>query len=213
MTRAETIRIDLTEQILGGLREPGATLDEHELARLYGVSRTPVREALRRLASSGLVAYRPHHGAIVASPTPRMLADMFQVMADLEGLCAGHAARLMTTAERHHLADLHRDMATIVSSGNREAYARANDVFHAVVYAGSHNDYLKELTLQTRQRLQPFRKAQFTNLARLAGSHSEHEAVVQAILRGDQAGAQASMAHHIDIVRDAYLTLPEARTA
>lgn len=213
MTRAETIRADLTEQILSGARAPGSALDEHELARVYGVSRTPVREALRRLASSGLVAYQPHRGAVVASPTPRMLDDMFQVMADLEGLCARYAARLMQPDERHRLSEQHAAMARIVSAGDTAGYARANETFHAMIYAGSHNTYLSDLTLQTRQRLQPFRRAQFTSLGRLAASHREHDLVVRAIERADQNGAQAAMHAHIAIVRDAYLSLPGAQGA
>jgi DNA-binding GntR family transcriptional regulator len=207
MTRAETIRIDLTEQILSGHRLPGSPLDEHELAQTYGASRTPVREALRQLASSGLVAHRPHRGAVVAAPTPRMLQDMFQVMADLEGLCAQHSARQMTASERDALKRTHEDMAPVVRSGDPMAYAIANEGFHALIYAGSHNVYLADLTLQTRQRLKPFRSAQFNTIGRLSASHSEHENIVQAILRGDQAGAQSTMVGHITVVRDAYLSL------
>jgi DNA-binding GntR family transcriptional regulator len=210
MTRAETIRVDLTEQILSGRRVPGSPLDEHELAQTYGASRTPVREALRQLASSGLVAHRPHRGAVVAAPTPRMLQDMFQVMADLEGLCAGHAARHMTAAERDGLNRAHDDMAPIVRSGDHAAYAEANEGFHASIYAGSHNVYLAELTLQTRQRLKPFRSAQFNTIGRLSASHAEHDSIVQAILRGDQAAAQSTMVRHITVVRDAYLSLAHA---
>lgn len=209
MTRAETIRLALTDQILSGQRLPGSALDENELARSYGASRTPVREALRQLAASGLVVHRPHRGAVIALPTGQMLSDMFQIMSELEGLCAEYAARSMTLAERSHLLTTHSRMAAIVNSGDRAAYSSANEGFHALLYDGSHNAYLAELTLQTRQRLRPFRRAQFfSSLDRLIHSHEEHDTVVQAILRGDHLNARLAMVQHIVMVRDAYLGMP-----
>jgi DNA-binding GntR family transcriptional regulator len=211
MTRAERIRLDLAEQIITGRRLPGTALDELALAREYGASRTPVREALRQLAASGLVAQRPHRGAEVAAPSARDIGDMFQVMADLEALCASHAAVVMTAPEREALAGLHARMAPVVQAGDLEAYTQANDEFHALIYAGSHNGYLVELTQQTRQRLRPFRRAQFHSLGRLAASYAEHQAIVRAIQRADRAGAQAAMLQHIADVRDAYLGLSRSQ--
>lgn len=208
-TRSEQIRQDLTSQILGGKRLPGSALDEQELAASYGVSRTPVREALRLLAAGGLVAHRPNRGAEVAAPSIADLRDMFQVMADLEGLCAGHASRAMSPADRAALASAHEAMGEIVRAGDSVAYAQANEKLHALIYAGSHNSYLVEITLQTRARLRPYRRAQFSTLGRLAASHAEHEAIVQAILRGDRLAAQRHMVEHILVVRDAFLRLAE----
>lgn len=212
-TRSERIRQDLTNQILGGQRPPGSPLDEQELAASYGVSRTPVREALRLLAASGLVAHRPNRGAEVAAPSNTDLRDMFQVMADLEGLCAGHASQAMSPGERGALAAAHRAMGEIVRAGDRIAYAQANEKLHALIYGGSHNSYLVEITMQTRARLRPYRRAQFSTLGRLAASHAEHEAIVQAILRGDRLTAQRHMMEHILVVRDAFLRLAEGGDA
>lgn len=209
LTRSEQIRQDLTNQILGGQRQPGSALDEQELAASYGVSRTPVREALRLLAASGLVVHRPNHGAEVAAPSESAIRDMFQVMADLESLCAGYAARAMPPEARRQLADLHENMASIVRAGDSTAYSAANEAMHGLIYAGAQNSYLLELTMQTRQRLRPYRRAQFSTLGRLAASHAEHEAIVQAILRGDRVAAQKHMAEHILVVRDAFLRLSE----
>ncbi len=137
LTRSEQIRQDLTNQILGGQRLPGSPLDEQELAASYGVSRTPVREALRLLAASGLVAHRPNHGAEVAAPSEADLRDMFQVMADLEALSAGYAARAMSPEARRQLADLHQSMASIVRAGDSTAYSAANEALHGLIYAGA----------------------------------------------------------------------------
>lgn len=207
MTLTDRIRQQITDRIMAGELAPGAQLDEHTLAAAHGVSRTPVREAIRLLAASGLVAHQPHKGAVVRAPSSADLGDMFQVMADLEALCAGHAARSMTPSARDALRLLHDGMSAVVRAGNAAAYSAENERFHAMIYEGAGNRYLAELTLQTRQRLRPFRRAQFDGLGRIAGSHAEHAAIVQAILRGDAAGAQRLMSAHIEVVRDAYLNL------
>ena len=97
MTRAEELRLQLADDIVRGALAPGAALDETTLARRFDVSRTPVREAIRLLVASGLVEVRAHRAAVVARPTPEQLAGMFEVMAELEALCAGFAAERMTS--------------------------------------------------------------------------------------------------------------------
>src|SRR5207253_5873840 len=103
VTRAEELRLQLADEIVRGALPPGASLDETEIARRFNVSRTPVREALRQLAVSGLVEARPHRGAVVARPSLDRLTAMFEAMAELEALCAGLAAERMAAAERHAL--------------------------------------------------------------------------------------------------------------
>lgn len=201
-TSAEDIRRRLADKIIKGQLAPGTALDESVLAAEFSVSRTPVREALRLLAASGLVAQRPHAKALVAKPDDAELAGMFEVMAYLEALCAGLAAGAMTSTEREALDALHQEMAGIVHFGDTARYAEANDQFHARIYEGAHNAYLYEITQSTRQRLQPFRRAQFSALGRLAKSHMEHGVIVEAILRGDRAEAEAAMRRHIVIVGD-----------
>ena len=204
VTRAVEVRLQLAEEIVTGQLSPGAALDESELARRFGVSRTPVREALRALAASGLVESRAHRGAVVAHPTPQRLIDMFETMAELEALCAGLAATNMTATERRGLERLHEAMGASMRAGEGARYRDFNETFHAMIYQATHNAYLAEITTETRTRVQPFRRAQFAALGRIAKSHAEHEAVVAAILRGDRAAASAAMRAHIFIVRDAY---------
>src|SRR5229473_7583438 len=92
ITRAEELRLQLADEIVRGALRPGAALDETDIARRFNVSRTPVREALRQLAASGLVDARAHRGAVVARPSIERLHEMFEAMAELEALCAGLAA-------------------------------------------------------------------------------------------------------------------------
>jgi DNA-binding GntR family transcriptional regulator len=204
MTHAERIRLELTEQIMSGSRRPGSALDEVSLAQEYGASRTPVREALRLLAASGLVAYTRHKGVEVAAPSTEELTQMFIAMADLEGLCAGHSAVHMTADKRRALEQFYSSMSDLVKAGDLAAYREANDTFHSMIYDGADNRYLADLTMQTRSRLQPFRRAQFSSLGRLAASHREHGDIVTAILRADRAGATQAMTRHILDVADTY---------
>jgi DNA-binding GntR family transcriptional regulator len=204
ITRAEELRLQLADEIVRGVLSPGAALDETDIARRFKVSRTPVREALRQLAASGLVDARAHRGAVVARPSLERLTGMFEAMAELEALCAGLAAERMLPAERYRLEAVHEELRVLSYAGNPERFHEVNERFHNAIYAGSQNGYIAEIALGTRVRVQPFRRAQFRNLGRLAKSHAEHDRVVVAIMRGDRVGAATAMRAHIELVRGEY---------
>jgi DNA-binding GntR family transcriptional regulator len=128
-TRAETIRQKLADDILRGFYPPGARLDEQGLAKRFRMSRTPVREALRQLTSAGLVEMRPHRGAIVSLPTDSELAEMFEVMGELEASCARLAAQRMSPAERVRLELVHRRSLEAVRGPDKESYRTLNFEF------------------------------------------------------------------------------------
>lgn len=205
LTRAERLRAELADDIVCGRLAPGTALDETTLANRFGVSRTPVREALRELAAAGLIVHRAHRGAIVTALTEDRLKEMFVVMAELEALAAGLCAIAMTPAERQSLIDLHDEAEDLVRRGDLVGYTDANEQFHAALYVGSHNSFLAETTLSVRRRVSAFRRAQFRSLGRLKLSHEEHDRVVQAILRGDREGAQREMHQHLETVRDSFI--------
>jgi DNA-binding GntR family transcriptional regulator len=204
ITLAEELRLQLADDIVRGALPPGAPLDESEIARRFGVSRTPVREALRQLVASGLVDSRAHRSAVVARPSLERLTGMFEAMAELEAICAGLAAERMPPIERQALEAVHEELRLLSHAGNPERFHEVNERFHNAIYAGSLNSYIAEMTLATRVRVQPFRRAQFRNLGRLAKSQAEHDAVVIAIMRGDRVGAASAMRAHIELVRDEY---------
>ncbi|WP_315835898.1 GntR family transcriptional regulator [Bradyrhizobium prioriisuperbiae] len=204
VTLAEELRLQLADEIVRGVLMPGAPLDESDLARRFSVSRTPVREALRQLVASGLVESKAHRGAVVARPDAERLNSMFEAMAELEALCAGLAAERMPAAERHALEALHEQLRVLSYAGDPQRFHQVNEQFHQAIYVGARNTYIAEMALAVRARVQPFRRAQFRNLGRLAKSQAEHERVVEAILRGDRVGAAAAMRDHIDLVRGEY---------
>lgn len=203
-TLAETLAEAIADGILNGALPPGERLDEMGLAEQHGVSRTPVREALRQLAMSGLIEMRPRKGAIVTKVTPEQLESLFVAMAEMEATCARLAAMSMTPIERRRLQARHERMMALAAAGDVEAYSDANVAFHSAIYVGAHNAPLAEYALALRRRVGPFRRVQFQIEGRLVRSNKEHDAVVRAIVSGDAAGAHASMLHHVSLVEDAF---------
>ena len=204
LTRTERLADEIAAAVLSGEFTPGLRLDEAMLAERFGVSRTPVREALRRLASTGLIDLKPRRGATVADATSAQLETLFGAMAEIEAACARLAAMSMTPIERRRLQNLHESMSALVARGERDDYAGANIAFHTCLYAGAHNDILADFASGLRRRLAPFRRAQFRAEGRLARSHAEHAAVVKAILACDAAAAHAAMFHHMSLVEDSF---------
>lgn len=205
-TRAEELRLLLADEIVRGVIAPGGALDETELARRFQVSRTPVREAIRQLAASGLVETRAHRGSVVARPSEERLIGMFETMGDIEALCASYAAERMNATERRDLESIHGQLRELIQVGDPERHHEINEAFHNAIYSGAHNAYLAEIAEKTRARVRPFRRAQFRNLGRLAKSYREHDAVVIAIMRADRATASTAMRAHISTVREEYET-------
>lgn len=203
-TRTDDLRLALADEIVAGRLAPGTALDEMGIAGRFGVSRTPVREALRQLAASGLVEIRPHRGAVVARLSTDRLHEMFVAMAELEAVCAGLAAVNMSAQERRNLDEIHLLLRDLVRSGDPQRYHEINESFHTAIYLGAHNGPLADMTLATRARLQPFRRAQFRTLGRLARSYEEHDRIVESIARGDREGAVQAMRDHIGTVEQAF---------
>ena len=203
-TRAEQLCAEIADAILSGALKPGARLDEQGLADRYEVSRTPVREALRMLAATGLIEVRPRRGATVAQVSSSQLVELFVAMGEIEATCARLSAISMSPIERRQLEALHDRMAGIVDAGDENAYAQANVVFHTRIYEGAHNSVLEEVANGLRRRLSPFRRAQFRAKGRLSSSHMEHAAVLDAILRGDADQAHQAMLRHVNLVEDAF---------
>ena len=203
-TRAEQLCAEIADAILSGSLAPGARLDEQGLADRYDVSRTPVREALRLLAATGLIEVRPRRGATVTQVSSAQLVELFVAMGEIEATCARLAALSMSPIERRQLEALHERMAGIVDAGDEGAYAEANVDFHSRIYRGAHNSIIEEMATALRRRLSPFRRAQFRAAGRLASSHREHGAVVDAVIRGDAEQAHQSMLRHVNLVEDAF---------
>jgi DNA-binding GntR family transcriptional regulator len=211
--RADRVRDTLADDIIAGRLRAGTRLDEVSLAKRFAVSRTPVREALRELAASGLAEARAHVGAVVATMTEARFHDIFEAVAELEAVCARLSALKMTAADRYRLEELHRQCGRLVQSGDAELYHAANGEFHAAIRQGSQNVVLQEMVGTLRRRFSPLSRSQFRSAGRLAASYAEHDQVVRAILRGDGEQAFQTMRRHHSGVRRSFAEYAAAQMA
>lgn len=193
------LRDEIENEILTGRLQPGTRLDEVPLAARFGVSRTPIREALMQLSAAGLIEIRPRRGAVVAEIGPERLVEMFAVMAELEAMAGRLAARRHTEADRAALLSALEACRAAAASGDTDAYYYENEKFHQTIYAASYNGFLIEQCVGLHRRLKPYRRLQLRVGNRLATSLAEHEAVVEAITAHDGARAADALRGHIAI--------------
>ncbi|SDT95793.1 GntR family transcriptional regulator [Stappia sp. ES.058] len=194
---AQALREALEDDIAVGLYPPGTRLDEVSLAKRFSVSRTPIREALIELSASGLVEIRPRRGAFVREIGIPRLIEMFEVMAELEAMCARLATRRMDGSERAALLEAHERCAAAAGAGDPDAYYIANEDFHDAIYRGSGNGFLEERARDLKNRLKPYRRLQLRVRNRVGNSLAEHQALVDAIQAGDAETASAVLRSHI----------------
>ncbi len=201
----QVLRDALENDIVRGTFAPGQRLDEASLTERFGVSRTPVREALQQLAAIGLVEMVPKRGAFVVRVGLAQLVEMFEVMAELEGMCARLAARRITESEIEALQLALAACGQAAKAGDSDAYYYENERFHECIYDAGHNSFLKKQTRQLKTRLQPYRRMQLQVPNRVKRSLEEHRVIVSAIVGGDESGAESSMKHHVQIQGERFL--------
>jgi DNA-binding GntR family transcriptional regulator len=194
---SDQIRNVLTDEIASGALPPGLGLDEQELANRFGASRTPVREALRQLAVTGLVEIRPRRGVIVTQTTPERIMEMFEMSAEIEAMCVRIATYRITPIERGRLIEMHDASEALVQRGDIDGYDKFNREFHEVIYGATHNAFMAEQALTIRNRLKAFRRTQLRHGSRLARSREEHEAILNAIAQGEGDEASRRMRAHM----------------
>jgi DNA-binding GntR family transcriptional regulator len=200
---ADEVGRKLADDIALGVFLPGERLDETTLAARFQVSRTPVREALKQLAITGLVAYRPNRGSVVAELSPLQIDQMFEAMGEIEATCARHAVVRMTEAERDRLSELHALSRTAIQHGDADAYDNINRDFHLVIIHGCHNPVLIDMALGLRHKISTFRRTQFRNLERMSASFEEHSVIVEAMLARDVVTCYREMRAHLLSARSA----------
>ena len=199
-TRASAVHRQLEAEIAAGRIEPGVRLDEQEVAQRFGVSRTPVREAFRLLAADDLVELRGRQGAAVRVIGVHALIEMFQVMGELEGLCARLAARRLTPAQRTEIEAIHARLAA--AAGNADAFYDVNQEFHEAIYDAACNAFLADQTRRLRNRVAAYRRRVTRMPSRIADTLREHEAVMAAVFAHDAEQAHAAMRAHLTLLGD-----------
>lgn len=207
VTQPRRLREQIEELIVTGALQPGAKLDESDLAARFGVSRTPIREALIQLASVGIIEIRPRRGAAVPAISAHKLVEMFEVMAELEAMCGRLAARRMSPADHVKITEAHESCRAAVESGDTDAYYLHNDRFHQLIYEGSHNAFLAEQVSNLQLRLSPYRRLQLRVRDRMARSFAEHQQILNAILAGDSESSEEFLRKHVLVQGDRFADL------
>ncbi|WP_244538059.1 GntR family transcriptional regulator [Mesorhizobium sp. YR577] len=201
-TRSEELREQLEQMILDGRLAPGERLDEMELSRRFGLSRTPVREAIKSLLAIGLVETRGRQGTHVAVLSIPALIEMFDVMAALEGLCAKLAARRATPADRAAMRKVHEELVKANENGDPVTFYKVNQQFHDLLYEAAHTHFIAEQTLQLRRRIGSYRLRVTYQPGRMLNTLSEHVRIMDAIDAGDPAAAQKAANEHVQLLGD-----------
>ena len=209
---AETDDRDLYHRILaaidGGDYPPGARLLEAELATRFGVSRTPVREAMRRLESQGVIQHEPRKGAVVASLDYDQLGELYAVREVMEGLAARLAAQHASRQEIALLLDMIAEDECLTEP---KAQAQANKRFHRQLHLSSHNPYLIETLGPIRRSLSLLGGTTFEAPGRMESSNAEHRLIIDAVAARDADAAEAAARQHIISAYEVRLRLEAAR--
>ncbi len=194
---AEKIRESLEQRIIEGEFKDGDRLDEVSLAGRYEVSRTPLREALRMLAGSGLVELVPRRGAFVRHPGIVELVEMFEVMAELEALCGRLAARRISSGDLAELTVAARACELAMEKNDPDAYYQSNEDFHQRIYKATGNSFLMAEAGRLQRRLRPFRRMQLRAKGRMRQSMDEHREILKALGAGDSPAAADALRGHV----------------
>jgi DNA-binding GntR family transcriptional regulator len=193
---AELIR----QRIFSGELEPGSWIDELQLASAYGISRTPLREALKVLASEGLVTMKLRRGAYVTEVSEQDLKEVYHVLSLLESDAAADVARHATDAQLQELQALHQQLETIalITPPDRAQFFAVNQQFHQRLLEISGNRWRLQMVTDLRKVLKLSRQQSLLKSGRINESLAEHRAVLQALLKRDARASQQHMQAHID---------------
>ena len=187
----------LRERIFRQELAPGSWIDELKLAEEYGISRTPLREALKVLAAEGLVTMKVRRGAYVTEVSERDLVDVYHLLALLESDAAGVVARQATAAQLHELQALHEKLEA--AAGDREAFFRVNEAFHRKLLAIAENRWRDQMVNDLRKVMKLNRHHSLFKSGRIEQSLAEHRDIVDALThRQPELAAQRMTAHFIN---------------
>ena len=210
----EQILPHIRQDIVNGRWQPGERLAEPELCAAFGVSRTPLRDALKILEREGLVRLLPHVGAVVTPLDPPDLLDKLDVLTGLEQTAAAKVASLRNKAVLRRIKSLHHSMIDAARQRQIGRYYGLNDEFHGAIVHGAGNDTLTAIhaTMMWHVFRARRRAYEVEELAPDAAQH--HERIVQTLTAGDPDGASLAMRQHLaDVARTMMAKLQRARTA
>lgn len=194
----EVVCETLRDAVRRGILQPGERLMEIQLAEDLGVSRTPVREAIRKLEMEGYVIMMPRRGTYVADLSIRDINEVFEIRTSLESLASGLAAERINDDELEKLQRLLVEIGAYIKSGDMESIVRTDTEFHDLLYQASRNSRLVGIISNLREQLTRFRTTSMSFPGRLKATLEEHRKIVEAIAQGDEKAARKAAEHHME---------------
>ncbi|HEY8464740.1 MAG TPA: GntR family transcriptional regulator [Bacillota bacterium] len=203
----ELVFESLREAIISGQLSPGERLMEIQLAEEMGVSRTPVREAIRKLEREGLVVMVPRKGAYVAGLSIKDVTDVFEIRGALEGLAAELAAERITEEELENLERYLVKIAADIEEGELSRVVQTDTDFHTLLYQSSHNNHLSQIINNLREQIQRFRTTSLSYPGRMKTALEEHRKIVEAISIRDGQLARELAKEHIENAENSLMSV------
>lgn len=201
----------LREAIINGTLGPGERLMEIQMAEEMGVSRTPVREAIRKLELEGFVVMVPRKGAYVAGLSMKDIADVFEIRAALESLAAGLAAERITEEELEQLERLLVKIGECVQRNDVDTLIEVDTEFHDVLFKATRNERLVQMISNLREQIQRYRTTSLASPGRMKYALEEHKKIVEAISDRNIEVAQQLAAEHIENAENIMLNILRER--
>ena len=190
----EEVAEQLRQRIFRRELEPGSWIDELKIAEEFGISRTPLREALKVLAAEGLVTMKVRRGAYVTEMSEKDLRDVYHLLSLLESDAAGVVAERATPEQQQTLRDLHAELES--AAGNREAFFSVNERFHMALLDMADNRWRSQMVADLRKVMKLNRHNSLFKQGRIEDSLSEHRAILNAMLARDAEGTRRAMQAH-----------------
>ncbi|HIH36897.1 MAG TPA: GntR family transcriptional regulator [Methanocellales archaeon] len=196
-TLHQEVAQQIQEMIYSDALLRGRKIDERRLSEMLGVSRTPIREALRILSSEGLIDLVPHKGAFVSEFTAKEIEDMFEVMSVLEGTAARQATVNMTSEQFSRIESLHKQLEIQYQNKDHKSYLEINNVLHLYIQELAGNKALNSVVRGLRQKILIYRHKQLYQPERFNHSIQEHRAILHAFRIRDSSLAEMGMKQHL----------------
>ncbi|MGE5373080.1 MAG: GntR family transcriptional regulator [Solirubrobacterales bacterium] len=195
----------LREAIMSGALPPGERMMEVQLAEELGVSRTPVREAIRKLELEGFVVMIPRKGAYVAGISLKDVADVFEIRTALEALAAGLAAERITDEELEEMERIVVLKSEAIKNNDLELLIETDTQFHEVLYRASRNEKLFQIINNLREQIQRFRTTSLASPGRMRLALEEHKKIIEALSERNISLAQQLAQDHIENAENSML--------
>ncbi len=208
ISRSEEAYRQLKDAIRKGALAPGTRVREVEIADRFGISRTPAREAIRRLESDGLISFVPRHGAVISKLDHQETMELYDLREILEGSAAAFAARHASPAEIEELEELISAEPELADKPDQ--LADLNQLFHSALYRAAHNRFLERALIGLRDSMALLGGTSLKVAGRFDAAHTEHLAIVSGVAERDVDKAERAARDHIRSAQRARLKLMRA---